>query len=53
MKIGRNVPCPCGSGCKYKGCCLDKDHYENQLQGDNGQEAHKFRVQGVSGFIDL
>jgi uncharacterized protein len=23
-KIGRNDPCPCGSGLKYKKCCLDK-----------------------------
>ena len=23
--IGRNDPCPCGSGKKYKRCCLDKD----------------------------
>ena len=23
-KIGRNEPCPCGSGKKYKKCCLDK-----------------------------
>ena len=21
-KIGRNLPCPCGSGKKYKKCCL-------------------------------
>jgi len=21
-KIGRNEPCPCGSGKKYKRCCL-------------------------------
>ncbi|HHW23437.1 MAG TPA: hypothetical protein GXX26_11250 [Clostridiaceae bacterium] len=21
MKIGRNEPCPCGSGKKYKKCC--------------------------------
>ena len=25
MKIGRNDPCPCGSGKKYKKCCLDRD----------------------------
>ncbi len=25
-RIGRNEPCPCGSGKKYKHCCLDKDH---------------------------
>ncbi len=24
-KIGRNDPCPCGSGKKYKNCCLKKD----------------------------
>ena len=23
-KIGRNEPCPCGSGKKYKNCCLKK-----------------------------
>jgi len=22
VKIGRNAPCPCGSGEKYKKCCL-------------------------------
>jgi tetratricopeptide (TPR) repeat protein len=24
-KIGRNQPCPCGSGKKYKRCCLAQD----------------------------
>jgi tetratricopeptide (TPR) repeat protein len=24
-KTGRNDPCPCGSGKKYKRCCLEKD----------------------------
>ncbi|MDR0913274.1 MAG: SEC-C domain-containing protein [Methanobrevibacter sp.] len=34
-KIGRNDPCPCGSGKKYKNCCLknnrklDSNQYEN------------------------
>lgn len=23
--VGRNEPCPCGSGKKYKKCCLEKD----------------------------
>ena len=23
-KVGRNDPCPCGSGKKYKKCCLGK-----------------------------
>ena len=25
MKVGRNDPCPCGSGKKYKACCLNKE----------------------------
>jgi len=24
-KVGRNAPCPCGSGLKYKKCCLRKN----------------------------
>ena len=28
MKIGRNDLCPCGSGKKYKKCCLIRDNRE-------------------------
>lgn len=28
-KIGRNEPCPCGKGKKYKKCCLHNGVYEN------------------------
>jgi hypothetical protein len=28
MKVGRNDPCPCGSGKKYKNCCLSKTYTE-------------------------
>ncbi|MBW1730719.1 MAG: type I methionyl aminopeptidase [Deltaproteobacteria bacterium] len=32
-KIGRNDPCPCGSGLKYKKCCLGKDNIKvNNLE---------------------
>lgn len=27
-KIGRNDPCPCGSGKKYKKCCMKSGKYE-------------------------
>ena len=30
VKTGRNAPCPCGSGKKYKKCCLAKDEQERQ-----------------------
>ncbi|MCP4408079.1 MAG: DUF2384 domain-containing protein, partial [Gammaproteobacteria bacterium] len=29
-KVGRNSPCPCGSGKKYKNCCLRKNQPKNQ-----------------------
>ncbi|MBC8317671.1 MAG: SEC-C domain-containing protein [Desulfobulbaceae bacterium] len=28
MKIGRNDPCPCGSGIKYKKCCHGKAQFQ-------------------------
>ena len=31
QKTGRNEPCPCGSGKKYKRCCLPKDQAAEQL----------------------
>jgi len=27
-KVQRNDPCPCGSGKKYKNCCMDSGKYE-------------------------
>ena len=39
-KIPRNAPCPCGSGSKYKKCCLKKQ----QIQvGQNGEPRRVFR----------
>lgn len=31
-KVGRNDPCPCGSGLKYKKCCLPKDREKEKLE---------------------
>ncbi|MHC6204497.1 SEC-C metal-binding domain-containing protein [Breznakiellaceae bacterium SP9] len=31
-KISRNVLCPCGSGKKYKRCCLGKSNTSSQLK---------------------
>jgi methionyl aminopeptidase len=33
-KIGRNDPCPCGSGKKYKKCCIDKIPAQPQVHPD-------------------
>ncbi len=57
MKIGRNEPCPCGSGEKYKKCCkslktlLGKDKPETQLApGVGPQEALLADLLG--GYVD-
>jgi len=33
-KVGRNDPCPCGSGKKYKQCCMRKDRADTQGAAD-------------------
>ena len=30
VKVGRNDPCPCGSGLKYKKCCMGKNGSNHQ-----------------------
>lgn len=34
-KIGRNDSCPCGSGKKYKKCCLSKDTLVQRATSDS------------------
>ena len=38
MKVGRNDPCPCGSGLKYKKCCLGK---KDPIPGDYKDSYYK------------
>ncbi len=54
MKIGVNQPCPCGSGKKYKKCCLDKEDKTEkdfskerglQLKGKNAENFVYFLAQ--------
>ncbi len=40
MKIGRNAPCPCGSGKKYKKCCLNKPQPLTQNPPNQEQSIH-------------
>ncbi len=41
-KIGRNDPCPCGSGKKYKKCCLAKDNTAADQDGPSQAELFDF-----------
>ena len=44
MKVGRNDPCPCGSGIKYKKCCLEKDIQVNREPGALYAQRYKIRL---------
>lgn len=35
-KISRNAPCPCGSGKKYKKCCLNKEQAPKAVPSSEG-----------------
>ena len=53
MKIGRNDPCPCGSGLKYKKCCMGKeqsmtvDLKEKYLRSHNIRLKEKRDIEGI------
>ena len=44
MKVGRNDPCPCGSGLKYKKCCLGKSNTENRNMKEIYFKKYKIRL---------
>ncbi|MEL6652124.1 MAG: SEC-C metal-binding domain-containing protein [Bacteroidota bacterium] len=66
MKIGRNAPCPCGSGKKYKKCCISRpkgatilvtlSDERNKYAKEWASSAEKFESDGhydwMASFID-
>lgn len=51
-KTGRNEPCPCGSGKKYKQCCLAKDEAADRAAHADRTPAKASRSPG-SAFDDI
>lgn len=51
-KIGRNDPCPCGSGKKYKKCCLLKKDTEEKAIGLFGGDAVSLRMSHLLGSMN-
>ena len=45
-KVGRNDPCPCGSGLKYKKCCLGKANTGHANLKEIYFKKHKIRLKG-------
>jgi hypothetical protein len=49
MAPGRNAPCPCGSGKKYKKCCLPKEQQEaHRTRTAEGGAVDALRTLGIS-----
>jgi methionyl aminopeptidase len=44
MKIGRNDPCPCGSGLKYKKCCLSRSSSSERDLKEKYFKRYKIRI---------
>jgi methionyl aminopeptidase len=43
-KIGRNDSCPCGSGLKYKKCCMGKDLFTSEDTKERYLQQHNIRL---------
>ena len=57
-KVGRNEPCPCGSGLKFKKCCLGKkdgfsvkEYYHNKYRIQIKEEKDIERIRGVGRLV--
>lgn len=50
LETGRNQPCPCGSGRKYKKCCLASD--EAQVREATSESDADGRAGGESDWLD-
>lgn len=51
MKIGRNAPCPCGSGKKYKKCCLAEADPPVDLLWHRIGKAHDDLIDRLMAFV--
>lgn len=57
MKVGRNDPCPCGSGIKYKKCHLNREHQPRPTEGEIRGQVSKHKIpktchfSGVAGAV--
>ncbi len=50
-KTGRNDPCPCGSGNKFKRCCLEKDAAATSAALQSKLDASRARTDALFGAL--
>lgn len=54
IEVGRNSPCLCGSGLKYKKCCLNNDSLKNEGHAIIQTSINKLKKRNTAGatFVD-
>lgn len=52
-KVGRNDPCPCGSGKKYKSCCLQKETSSTPSYTSAGKRKFTAKVLSGGGMVKM
>lgn len=52
MTTSRNAPCPCGSGKKYKKCCLSQDEARASDERRQRQEATQAEQEAFLKYVD-
>ncbi|MDB6028777.1 MAG: hypothetical protein JWM68_5000 [Verrucomicrobiales bacterium] len=50
-RVGRNEPCPCGSGKKYKHCCIEADNLRLQKSSSVPGRTHRESLQDAERFL--
>jgi hypothetical protein len=50
-RVGRNEPCPCGSGKKYKHCCIEADNLRLQRSSSVPGRTHRESLEDAEGFL--
>jgi methionyl aminopeptidase len=53
FKVGRNDPCPCGSGKKFKKCCMDKEMYDTESIRNQYYKQYKIRLKNAQDIENL
>ena len=50
-RVGRNEPCPCGSGKKYKHCCIESDNIRLQHSSSIPGRTHREALDNTESFL--
>lgn len=53
MKVGRNDACPCGSGLKFKKCCMMKSSFSTGNMNENYLRKYNIHLKGKADIAEM